>query len=237
MFMVVGLCAALASGCSDDDSGQLPDAGVPDLLKVIDGPNITKEAGGDAEVADMEPPKPDLPKKPAHWEVFPGPQPLMWGHTATLLKNNKVLIAGGMYKPMTKVVHKETHLYLPMVKSFQPAGEMHEARVYHTATLLDDGRVLVVGGEGENGKALSSVELYDPAKPATGAWTKVAPMPEPREHHVAVKLKNGNVLVAGGFGIGGQLASLNIFDVKSSTWTAPAAQMKEGRSALAAVLL
>ena len=74
-------------------------------------------------------------------------------------------------------------------------GILGEARVYHTATLLPSGKVLVAGGQGIGGALLSSAELYDPA---TGTWTATGSLGTGRSFHTATLLPSGKVLVAGG---------------------------------------
>ena len=88
------------------------------------------------------------------------------GHTATLMADGKVLIAGG----------GSAALYDPNKGTWRATGQMIEDRSYHTATLLPDGRVLVAGGilmagdEPEDDDLLASAELFDPA---TGTWSAV----------------------------------------------------------------
>jgi hypothetical protein len=104
---------------------------------------------------------------------------------------------------------------------------MIDARVDFTATLLPDGKVLVAGGDrGWNAvpRALASAELYDPA---TRTWTATASMTSGRYRHTATLLPNGKVLVAGGnvdssgvVGIGCCLATAELYDPSSGTWTA-----------------
>ena len=77
--------------------------------------------------------------------------------------------------------------------SWVPTGSLVTARSRHTATLLPNGKVLVAGGN--NGSALSSAELYDPA---TGTWTATGSLGTARERPTATLLPNGKVLVAGG---------------------------------------
>ena len=74
-------------------------------------------------------------------------------------------------------------------------GDLTTPRDYHTATLLPNGQVLVVGGTGSDYTALASVELYDPA---TGIWTATGSLATARENHTATLLPNGHVLVAAG---------------------------------------
>ena len=73
-------------------------------------------------------------------------------------------------------------------------------RALHTATLLDDGTVLIAGGiTGRPSEALDSSEIYDPAR---GVFLSSGAMTIPRQHAVAARLSDGRVLVAGGFAKG-----------------------------------
>jgi galactose oxidase-like protein len=73
------------------------------------------------------------------------------------------------------------------------SGSMNSARIQHTASLLNNSKVLVTGGC--NSSILNSAELYDPA---TGIWTVTESMKDRRSFHTASVLPNGKVLVAGG---------------------------------------
>jgi len=76
---------------------------------------------------------------------------------------------------------------------FTPTGGMAEARWSHTATLLQDGKVLVVGGLDILGAPLATAELYDPT---TGTFSPTGSMAVKRESQTATLLSNGKVLVA-----------------------------------------
>ncbi len=88
------------------------------------------------------------------------------------------------------------------------AGTMAQAREWHTATALPDGKVLIAGGYGPGG-LLSSAELYDPA---TGSWSSAGTMSQRRFLHTATALPDGKVLVAGGHKVGGPLSSAELYD-------------------------
>src|SRR5207249_11438090 len=113
-------------------------------------------------------------------------------HTATLLPNGKVLVAGGKTGGVTL---SSTELFDPATGTWTKTGPLNFARYFHSATLLLNGQVLVAGGYG--GNVLSSAELYDPA---TGKWTATNAMSTPRGNHTATLLRNGRVFVAGGVG-------------------------------------
>lgn len=81
------------------------------------------------------------------------------GHTATLLSNGQVLVAGG--KSGEATYHSSAELYDPATGTWSLTGSMGGSRSGHTATLLPDGRVLVAGGRNSAGE-LSSAELFEP---------------------------------------------------------------------------
>ncbi len=109
-------------------------------------------------------------------------------------------------------------------EGFQPTGSMKAARLFHTATLLNDGRVLVTGGAdplslklfgGDYGfSSMASAEIYDPA---SGTWSEAASMTEPRGGHTATLLPNGEVLVAGGASPGPYLSESGLANFSSVT--------------------
>ena len=123
-----------------------------------------------------------------------------------------------------------------------PAPMLKDARQHHTATLLLDGRVLVVGGRGADGlSTLASCELFDPKK---NRWSACAPLSVARSHHAATALDDGRLLVTGGTtheSSEGQnryvaLASAEIYDPKKNAWTT-VAPMTDARNGHTATLL
>ena len=123
------------------------------------------------------------------------------GHTLTVLKNGKVLAAGGS--------GATAELYDPTTGRWSPTGSMSTARGGHTAALLPDGRVLVAGGDSPG---TGSAEIYDPK---TGAWCLTASMASPRSGISSSLLSNGKVLVFGQSptGLNGQ-----IYDPQTGIW-------------------
>src|SRR4029079_1083241 len=87
-------------------------------------------------------------------------------HTATLLPNDKVLVAGGIN--FSDGYLSGAELYDPTTGTWSQTGSLNAPRSGHTATLLSDGRVLVAGGSNSMEAGLRSAELYDPD---TGMWT------------------------------------------------------------------
>ncbi len=96
-------------------------------------------------------------------------------------------------------------------------GDGRGGRSGETATLLQDGRVLVAGGE-SGATYLKTADLYDPA---TGRWTQTGSLHDGRRGHSATILADGRVLVAGGWnlGTGETFASAELYDPINGTWT------------------
>src|SRR5689334_23934191 len=103
-------------------------------------------------------------------------------HTATLLRDGRVLIVGG--------AGASAEIYNPATGTFSKTGDMTTARGKVTATLLDDGRVLITGGI-----FTGTAELFDPS---TGTFTPTGDLVDAQIDETATLLKNGKVLIAGG---------------------------------------
>jgi hypothetical protein len=152
-------------------------------------------------------------------------------HTATLLPNGMVLVAGGLDSRGNLLASAE--LYDPESGSWTATGSLNVARVDQTATLLPNGMTLVAGGVDSSGNS-ASAELYDPT---SGNWTATGSLNIARSGHTATLLPNGMVLVAGGVGNDFTLsASAELYDPASGTWTATGS-LHTGRDRHTATLL
>jgi hypothetical protein len=156
-------------------------------------------------------------------------------HTATLLESGKVLIAGGnefngypTWLPATPTAE----LYDPASHSFKNTGSMKAARTQHTATVLADGRVLIVGGS-TSVEALATTEIYDPE---AGGFVAAASLTSARRDHSATMLPSGKVLIAGGENDKEALASAEIYDPVTNSFSETGA-MTSPRSGHTATLL
>ena len=145
-------------------------------------------------------------------------------HTATLLLDGKVLVAGGSDANGTYLDSAELYT-INELDAFSATGSMATVRGGgHTATLLPDGKVLVVGGSVVDFGILSSAELYDPA---TGMFSFAGDMTAARAGHTATLLNNGKVLIAGGHGYydEGVWSSAELYDPATETFTATGSMM------------
>jgi hypothetical protein len=143
------------------------------------------------------------------------------GQTATLLPDGRVLMAGGESGPVEDFTTVATaEMYDPKTGRFGPTGSMTTPRVQATATLLNDGRVLVVGGDQDrqsDGRythlSLAGAELYDPA---TGKFSQTGSMFNVTQGHTATLLADGRVLIDGGVNVAGGIVlpvlSVELYD-------------------------
>jgi hypothetical protein len=151
-------------------------------------------------------------------------------HTATLLSNGKVLVAGGFAGDENSVATAE--VFDPNTNTFSSAGNMSFPRAGHTATLLPNGKVLIAGGY--NGNYLDSAEIYDER---TNKFTLARRMTLARSEHIAVLLANGKVLLAGGVGTGWTfLADAELYDPATNIFT-KTGNMTSARESHTATLL
>jgi len=198
-------------------------------------------------LADAEPPPTAAPSTPGPTGTAPAPSamPALWtatgeigtprrDHTATLLSDGKVLVAGGSDDSNLLAA---AELYDPSSGSWHTVGRLAVPRSGHTATLLPDGTVLVAGDyDDRSGLVLDFTETFDPS---SGMWTAAGKMVTARTAHTATLLPDGRVLVAGGSAFGGHgeaVRAAELYDPGSRSWTATR-RMFDARWGHAATLL
>jgi N-acetylneuraminic acid mutarotase len=140
------------------------------------------------------------------------------------LADGRVLVVGGGTTASAGPATRSAEIFDPAADRWTATAPMHAARAYPTATLLPDGRVLVVGGAttyAENGTVLGTAELFDPSH---GTWSETGPLVVPVYGHAANLLPNGDVLVTGGWSSTAAsapaIATAQPFDPRSNSWTA-----------------
>jgi len=137
-------------------------------------------------------------------------------HTVTLLADGTVLAAGGDIGIFSPGPFASTEIYNPASGVWTAAGNLATARIYHTATRLPNGSVLVAGGESLISPIVveATAEIYDPA---AHTWSATESMSVARAGHGATLLPNGKVLLAGG---DSSTPSAEIYDPATGHWAA-----------------
>ena len=153
-------------------------------------------------------------------------------HVAVLLRDGRVLLAGGWGASATGPLDT-TELYDPKSRSFSAGPRLAVGRGGLAATRLLDGRVLLAGGFTGNRPTTDYAELFDPA---TNMIAPTGRMTVPRGGQSAALLPDGRVLVAGGMSNGRVVASAEIYDPASGHFTATG-RMRIARYKTAAVTL
>ena len=152
---------------------------------------------------------------PFQWQYTDSLKTARFHHTATLLTDGRVLVAGGAAGVGGERPLKSAELYDPASGSWSEAASLNTARDSNTATLLPDGMVLVAAGR-QSGIYLTSAELYDPA---TDIWLLTGSLDTGRVFHTATLLTNGMVLVVGGIQGDIYLASAELYDPATGSWS------------------
>jgi hypothetical protein len=152
------------------------------------------------------------------------------GHSATVLTNGAVLIAGGVSDHYAVA---SAELYDVATDTWRLSGSMLSIRVGHTATLLPNGKVLITGGQTWALGPLASAETYDPV---SETWSGAGTMSTARFYHTATLLPNGKVLVAGGYDTATTYATAELYDPSDGSWVLTGTMNSTRRSHTATLL-
>lgn len=134
---------------------------------------------------------------------------------ATLLTNGQVLLSGGKINNPDPDSYSYSELYNSNLGVWTETGILNNGRYSHTATLLNNGQVLIAGGFGTY--AFYDAEIYNPT---TGGWSETGRLTIGRVGgHTATLLPNGNVLVAGGVVGGSPDSSTEEYNLATGQWT------------------
>lgn len=218
--------AAAALGRGDHTATILPDGRV----LVVGGEALEPSTGQRRALASAEVYDP----RTNRWAVVEDLGRPRVGHTATVLPDGRVVVSGGETPAVNgqREVTSGVEVFDPATGRWSLSGDLTTGRSGHTATLLPDGRVLVVGGqttETRGGRVRlvgvaaaipsATAEVFDPQ---SGSWRPVASLGTARVGHSATLLPGGQLLVAGGYALDGDrpLASAERYDVAANSWAA-----------------
>ena len=136
--------------------------------------------------------------------------------TATLLEDERVLVAGGLDAATRSLASAE--VYDPGMGTWTAVGDMIHRRAFHTAALLADGTVLVAGGNVDEERGISYAEVFDPR---SGAWSAVEEMDAVRLSHSMVSIPGGRVIVLGGSDTpdGSGHSTSEVYDPVTGRWS------------------
>ncbi|WP_210415639.1 kelch repeat-containing protein [Bdellovibrio sp. ZAP7] len=155
-------------------------------------------------------------------------------NTATTLQDGRILVIGGVSLDSSIAALKSVEIFDPTTSRWTDAAPLAQARARHTATLLGNGKILVVGGSDQS-TYYATAELFDPS---TNTWSSAGTMTVMRSDHSATLLQDGRVLIAGGATSAGSFtASMEIYDPATSSWSSAGTNLPEPRMNHAAVLL
>jgi hypothetical protein len=161
------------------------------------------------------------------WTAAPSLPTAIANHTATLLNDGTVLVAGGNQANLQGMPGTQVEIYDPVTSTWSRGPDMISPHGSHTATVLPGGKVLVAGGFGITSEVpvgpIGSAEIYDPV---ARTWSPAASLPLARVNHSAMLLANGKVLVAAGLTSAdpsgaNQILAVDgvVYDPASDQWT------------------
>ena len=221
---------ATLTGPMSDSRNEATAAMLPDgTVLVVGGWDIFFDSLNTAEIFDPQ---------SATFQLTGSMAAARFSHTSTVLQNGKVLITGGWDRNPDFIFFQSAEIFDPGTGTFSDAGMMTTPRSDHTATLLNDGTVLILGGTGYSAAqnsfyGLTSAEVYDPQ---AGTFTAVGSLHYPRRAHTATLLADGRVLVTGGADDCQSTNTAEIYDPATQTFSVTGA-MTNSRGMQAAVRL
>ena len=157
--------------------------------------------------------------KTGAWNAGPSLLKARVAHASVVLPSNEILVIGGSMSAY------DGRAFAPFLADVEAVGlntttqrkPLAVARAYHTASLLPDGRVMVIGGAESGGRPLASVEIYDPQK---DTWSDGPDLHVARTGHTASVLPDGSVLVVGGVDADGRLSAVaERWNPSDNTWS------------------
>ncbi|GAB6283078.1 MAG: hypothetical protein STSR0008_18330 [Ignavibacterium sp.] len=140
------------------------------------------------------------------------------GQTVTELADDRIMVTGGYYIDTTTwnlIILNKVDIYNPITESWVQATPMQLERTEHTATLLNDGKVLVTGGETYN-FTTDQCEIYNPN---TNTWEFTGSMMEERSDHAALLLNHDRVFICGGDGMAPWQKSCEVYNMGIWSYT------------------
>ncbi len=167
------------------------------------------------------------------WTLVAPPINARYQHIGVLLPTGKVLVAGGFIPAPVQANANIAEIYDPVTNRWTAARSLNSARAGATATVLQSGKVLVVGGFNAAGQNPATAEVYDPV---ANTWTNTGNLSVPRNSHAATLLPNGNVLVSGGNPNGSLTASCELYNPGTNSWSTTGSMLNARRQHISMLL-
>ena len=193
---------------------------------LVTGGNQPSFAAGAVKTAEFWTPGPEV------WEFTDDMVDERFSHAMTVLKDGRVLAAGGRDIKNTGTDHAE--IWNPETGNWTAVENMNDAHESFSMVTMDDGRVIVTGGSNRDYDPTAIAEIYDPE---ANTWTLIGDMSVDRIWHTGTLLSDGRVLIVGGGDPDGPyIKNTEIYDPVEGIWFS-AGDMTIGRTQHTATLL
>ena len=211
--LALAMVAALATGCSSDKKSDSSSTAAPATTASVNTAVNTAVMGATIKQSAMVTPRGE--------------------HTATSTPNGVLVVGGENQGAVVDTIERYNN------GSWGTVGKLAQGRKGHSATLLSNGKLLVIGGQADasGNQVLDTAEIVDPV---SGSVQPGPAMNTARSGHVAVAFRQGTsefVLVAGGANAQGSLTSAEVYDVANNAFLPLATKLAEDRAGANAVLL